>query len=198
MVFYVWFGVGWFFTRYMTPVAMVVTLVLAVALARVWAWQGRPRLVALGLAAALAIIVIVVIGIGTAHNLTADVPNEAAFDSYTGYRDMALAVNERVPRGAVLGAWQSGAIGYFAGEDHTVVNLDGVVNPDAADATRDGTIPQYVRARGVEWLADTDLRLVGFALNDAKRLDPVPTLTFAEDLPQFPRFPKYAVAQINW
>jgi len=198
MVFYVWFGVGWYFTRYMTPVAMVVTLVLAVGLARVWTWEGRPRLVALGFAGALALVGVVVIGIGTAHNLTADVPNEAAFDSYTGYRDMALAVNERVPRGAVLGAWQSGAIGYFAGEDHTVVNLDGVVNPAAADATRDGTMPQYIRDRNVGWLADTDLRLVGFALNDAKRLDPVPTLTFAKGLPQFPRFPKYAIAQINW
>jgi len=132
------------------------------------------------------------------HNLTGDEPQVATFDSYTGYRDMALVVNERVPRGAVLAAWQSGAIGYYAGEDHTVVNLDGVVNPAAADATRDGTIPEYVRDRGVQWLADTDLRLVGFALKDAKRLDPEPKLTFLEDLPQFPRFPKYAIARIDW
>jgi len=198
MVFYVWFGVGWYFTRYLTPVAMVVTLVLGVGLARVWSWEGRPRAIALGTAGALAAAALVVVGIGTVHNLTADEPRVAAFDSYTGYRDLALVVNDRVPRGAVVAAWQSGAIGYYAGDDHTVVNLDGVVNPAAADATRDGTIPQYVRARGVQWLADTDLRLVGFALRDAKQLDPEPNLTFLDDLPQFARFPKYAIARINW
>ena len=198
MVFYVWFGVGWYFTRYMAPVAMVVTLVIGVGVGRLWSWAGRQRAVALGIAGALAVVALVVVGIGTVHNLTGDEPQVAAFDSYTGYRDMALVVNERVPRGAVLAAWQSGAIGYYAGEDHTVVNLDGVVNPAAADATRDGTIPEYVRDRGVQWLADTDLRLVGFALKDVKRLDPEPKLTFLEDLPQFPRFPKYAIARIDW
>lgn len=198
MVFYVWFGVAWYFSRYMTPVAMVTTLALGVGLGRVWSWAGRPRSVGLGLACALAVVALVAVGIGTVHNLTADEPRVAAFDSYTGYRDMARVVNERVPRGAVLAAWQSGAIGYYAGDDHTVVNLDGVVSPPAADATRDGTIPEYIRARGVQWLADTDLRLVGFALKDARRLDPEPELTFLEDLPQFPRFPKYAIAEIDW
>lgn len=198
MVFYVWFGVGWFFSRYMTPVAMVVTIVIAVVVGRAWAAEGRRRVVVLVVGGVLGGVALASVLVGTAHNLTADEPYVAQFDSYTGYRDMALVVDRRVPRGARVAAWQSGAVGYFAGDDHRVVNLDGVVNPAAADATRDGTIPEYVRDRNVGWLADTDLRLVGFALHDSKQLDPQPQLTFLEDLPQFPRFPKYAIARIDW
>jgi hypothetical protein len=198
MVFYAWFGVGWFFSRYMTPVAMVATLVLATVVGRAWVAEGRRRTVVLGVTGALVAAAFVSVVVGTAHNLTADVPYAAQLDSYTGYRDMALVVDHEVPRGERVAAWQSGAVGYFAGDDHRVVNLDGVVNPAAADATRDGTIPEYLRDEKVQWIADTDLRVIGFALQDAKQLDPVPRLTFVKDAPQFPRFPKYAIAQINW
>ena len=95
----------------------------------------------------------------------------------TGYRDAARTVVAIPPPGSVLGAWQSGAFGYYAGDRITVVNLDGVVNPAAADAQRDGRTAFYIRDRGIGWLADFDLHLLWFTFRGSQQLDPKPTLT---------------------
>ena len=52
LVFYVWFGVGWYFTRYLAPVACVATLMIAVAIAHVWRACGRWRAPAFAASAA--------------------------------------------------------------------------------------------------------------------------------------------------
>ncbi len=37
MFFYAWFGVGWYYVRYLAPVAMVATLAIAFGAAHLWA-----------------------------------------------------------------------------------------------------------------------------------------------------------------
>jgi Dolichyl-phosphate-mannose-protein mannosyltransferase len=197
LVFYAWFGVGWYFTRYLAPVALVVTLMIAVAVARVWRARGKWRVPAFA-----ATVIVLAIGVVAAlradtHHLTATDAPELSFDSVTGYRDAARLAVAVPPAGSVLGAWQSGAFGYYANDRITVVNLDGVVNPAAADAARADRTAFYIRDRSIGWLADFDLHLVWFAFGGSQQLDPRPTLTTTK-LPQFPPFPGYGVGRINW
>jgi hypothetical protein len=53
----------------------------------------------------------------------------------------------------VFGATDSGLIGFFC--SRPVVNLDGVVNPDAARAAREGRLLEYAQSRGIRRLTIT-------------------------------------------
>jgi len=53
-----------------------------------------------------------------------------------------------------VASFNAGAIGYFS--DRTVVNIDGVVNPDAYHALRDHRLLSYLREVGVDYAADYD------------------------------------------
>src|SRR4029078_2789733 len=92
-----------------------------------------------------------------------------------GYRDAAMAVVRVPPEGSVLGAYQSGAFGSSADDRIQVVNPDGVVNPDAADALRNGTTLEYMHSRDVDWLADFSLHIVGFLVDSREQGHPAPT-----------------------
>ncbi|WP_245768571.1 hypothetical protein [Stigmatella aurantiaca] len=61
-------------------------------------------------------------------------------------------ISQSVPPGAVVGAFNSGIMGYVS--PHTVVNLDGVVNEDAARALKRGELLPYMQDRGVGYLLD--------------------------------------------
>ncbi len=163
-----------------------------------WRTRGTWRIPAFVATAVVLLVGVVAAVRADSHQLTATEATSSAFDSITGYRDAAQVV-AAVPRdGQKLGAWQSGAFGFYANDRFTVVNLDGVVNPDSADATTDGTLPEYIRAQDLDWVADFALRIAGFTLGDAKQLQPAPTVTPVNDLPQFPPFPDYAMAGITW
>lgn len=198
LVFYAWFGVGWYFTRYLAPVAAVVTLLLAIGVGRLAAAEAPWRTPALAGVALLAIVPVAAMlgGIRAALRDTERTPSD--FDTVTGYREPALAVTAHPPDGAVMGAWQSGAFGYYADDRFRVVNLDGVVNPDAHAAQREGRIAEYAREQGIEWLADFELFLVRFELVDAKDVRPRPRFTAVPDLPQFTGFPTYAMSEVRW
>jgi hypothetical protein len=199
LVFYAWFGLSWYFTRYLAPVALVATLLIAVLVARV-AHITPParRAPALGVLGLLALVPLLAAMRADAHALRGEQREDLAFDTNTGYRDPARAVSRLVPSGGVLGAWQSGAFGYYAPDDVTVVNLDGVVNPDAATANRTDRLAFYIRDRRIDWLADFQLNVVWFALEGAGQLDPSPSVQTLPGVPQFPPLPHYEVAQIDW
>jgi hypothetical protein len=72
-------------------------------------------------------------------------------DENIGYGQAGKWANENLPEGTILGANQSGGIGYFATK-HKVVNLDGVVNQYAYYALRDKKIMEYIDTTGIEYL----------------------------------------------
>jgi hypothetical protein len=201
LLFYAWFGVGWYFTRYLAPVACVVSLILAVIVARVWNWwKGAARWRGLAVIGTLLVIVVGVVAAGReySHSVTATRATASGFDSITGYRDAARTIAAIPKSDQRLGAWQSGAFGYYANGRFTVVNLDGVVNPDAERATRAHRLPRYIKQRRLDWLADFTLHIVGFVFADSKRLHPQPSVETVKGLPQFPPFPEYGVARVRW
>ena len=62
-------------------------------------------------------------------------------------------IDHHLPPSARVGSWDAGVIGYFA--HRRVVNLDGVVNSHAYyEAGRHGRIPDFLAARGVDWVAN--------------------------------------------
>lgn len=198
LLFYAWFGVAWYFTRYLAPVTCVVALLLAVAVEHVWRARGAWRIPLFAATAAVLLVGLVAVVRATHRNLTDTSVAVSPFDSVTGYRDAARTVVQIPPKGSVLGAWQSGAFGYYANDRLEVVNLDGVVNPDAADALRDDTTVLYMRDRGVDWLADFTLHIVWFAQKSKEQLATPPTVEAVKGLPQYPPFPGYALAEIRW
>jgi len=152
------------------------------------------------LAATAAVLLVGLVAVvrATNRNLTETSVAPSAFDSITGYRDAAMTVARVPPKGSVLGAYQSGAFGYYANDRIRVVNLDGVVNPDAADALRDDRTVAYMRDHDVDWLADFTLFIVQFAQQSRQQMHRPPTVQTVKGLPQFPPFPDYAVAMITW
>ena len=141
---------------------------------------------------------LVAVVLATQRNLSDTSVAVSAFDSVTGYRDAAKTVVAVPPEGSVLGAYQSGAFGYFANGRIEVVNLDGVVNPAAADALHDDATVAFMHERGVDWLADFSLHIVEFVVKSKQQMHPPPVVRGIEGLPQFPPFPDYAVAEITW
>jgi uncharacterized membrane protein (GlpM family) len=77
-------------------------------------------------------------------------------DAFHGYRAPALALVPHLSRFKLVGAAQSGALGYYAPPGTRVVNLDGVVNRSAYNALRDRTMDVYLRQVGIEVLAEYD------------------------------------------
>lgn len=79
-----------------------------------------------------------------------------------GYREVARDILSLLPERSVVGAFQSGALAYYAGDNCTVVNLDGVVDHDAAIAIRRKRLGEYARYRGVGYFADWRSNLRAF------------------------------------
>jgi hypothetical protein len=68
--------------------------------------------------------------------------------------DAALEVRTATPPDARIGSFNAGTMAFYS--DRTVVNLDGVVNPDAYDALRDHRLLDYTGEAGVTHIADYD------------------------------------------
>jgi hypothetical protein len=204
LVFYAWFGVTFYFTRYLAPVALVAVVIVAAVVGRVASSAARWRPPALvGLAALLAVPVVGA-GQADAHDLTVravpQVPLGSAhfYDAATGYRQVTSQAMLVPPPGSVVGGWNSGAISYFAGKGVTVVNLDGVVNPATAALHNDGPgLARYIQRRHITFLVDESLAIKGVRAR-LQQLDPRVTTRTVASFPAVGASPPYDVAEIVW
>ncbi|MFP2934168.1 hypothetical protein ACLESO_55420, partial [Pyxidicoccus sp. 3LG] len=140
-----WLPRPWYFV----PASLVVCLAPAV-LARLLRPSGAgPRLASTVAAVTLAL---------GAVTLGRDVERTLATQNHHSYpwqREMLAAgqvTAERLPGDAVVGVFNAGIIAYVS--EQTVVNLDGVVNEDAARALKRGQLLAYMRERQVRYLVD--------------------------------------------
>ncbi len=156
LLFYAWYGFSSYITRYLAPAALFVALALAAVLTA-QRDPSRSRSV---------VVVVVAIALLTA-SVAGDVaafarskaPAATATASLTGGSSNGRAQATRealalLPDGARVGAWQSGALAYFADRNIRVLNLDGVVNPDAPDMRNPSAMARYIKARQLDWLVD--------------------------------------------
>jgi hypothetical protein len=150
----------WFFRRYLAPVECVVALLIAIGLARAWGASRHAKLVAGTLGAGILLLGL----IGSARFLfvTPATSPDTGLHGAKGYREAVRDVFKLAPRPAVIGAFQSGALAYYAPAGVRVLNLDGVVDHVAAQAGRDRKLADYARARGMTHLADWKFNLDTF------------------------------------
>jgi len=199
LTFYAWFGVTWFFTRYLAPVAWILTVLIAVgSAALVRRVPVAPVRVAVGVALSIALLAALSVDAGwTSAETRTPVAGRTggAFDALTGYREPVQEVLRAVPPGSTLAGWQSGALGYY-GIDRTVINLDGAVNPDMAGATPESRA-RYLRRRNVDGVADFELVVVGLRLALA-RLRPAPLVQDQKVAPAQGVLPPYVYATVDW
>lgn len=89
--------------------------------------------------------IIIVVGV-VQFQLPALLGNE--LPSVRKYVSAAKWIDSTIPQGAVIGAVQSGAIGYFV-QDRKVINLDGKLDPKVLDALIQNRAMEYIYSAGV-------------------------------------------------
>ncbi len=151
----------WFFRRYLVPVHALVGIASALGLTHMWQERSshpwRARGIVVGAGAYLAAAFVTLAGFAT---LVPVMSVDQGHHGVKGSREPALHVLAIAPRGAVIGSFQSGALGWFGdGSERNVVNLDGVVDAEAARAVREHRIAAFARTRGVTHLADWEVNV---------------------------------------
>ena len=159
----------WFFRRYLVSSQALFTLLFGIALARAWARlksaspQGGLRGAALG--AWLTAGLFTALGLARIWQFATESPGSSpdfGLHGAKGYREAARGVLARVPSGAVLGAFQSGALSYYAPAGVRVVNLDGVVDHEARSAAQELRLSDYAASRALTHLTDWQFNLDAF------------------------------------
>ena len=151
---YTWFAVIWNLDRYLLPVSMMVTVVFAWIGSELFA-RTRPFAAVLILAGASLAVV------NNVHLRVVDSVPSRSYRVATGSREAALRLLADLPDHARAGAWQSGALSYYASRGIVVVNLDGVVNPQAPNPRDATSTLNYLTDQHVNWLVDWRLMIVG-------------------------------------
>lgn len=150
-VFYVTLlPVFWFFDRYFQFVFFAVVIAGIIGLQSI----HFSRVVQMGYAVFAAFIL--------AGNLVGLSTLQARFAPDTwnslwgvkGYAAVAQKIVDDLPDDAVLGAMQSGALGYFVRPGQRVVNLDGVVSGPAHRALKAGAMADFLSRENVTHFAD--------------------------------------------
>jgi len=85
-----------------------------------------------------------VVGVIAVDNLRREPVGPQAYDKYHAAKE-ANAVVLQMPDVNVIGAFNSGIYDYVMNRE--VVNLDGVVNPDALNTWKHDALPAYLRRR---------------------------------------------------
>ncbi len=166
VAFYTWFPVRWFTYRYIAPAVLVATILIAYGLQLSYLSirrKSRSRARFGALAAVLIMASILGPQLIRLIQLTTPISNglwsrpsaTALVDSDTGWAHNAIAVSDVLPQHAIIGAQQSGALGWYASErSQEVVNLDGVVNPNVSGFHDVRGICREIRKRDVRYFAD--------------------------------------------
>ncbi len=199
LAFYAWFGVTWFFTRYLVPVAWVLAVLIGVGAAPL-ARRSRPVALRVAVVALVAVGLIAAVRVdvgwmGARHRPSVAGGAIGSYDALTGYREPVRRILRSVPPGSTLAGWQSGALGYF-GTDRTVINLDGAVNPDVAGASN-AQRARYLRRRHADGIADFGLVVLRLA-SGLVRLRPPPDVKTAVSVPAGGVLPPYIYATVRW
>jgi len=89
--------------------------------------------------------------------------NQGATRTHGGHKNlyaMAVWIDENLPPGSIVAGPDAGILGYYSGR--TVVNMDGVINDEAIEAIKTKSLEQYLRERGVTYLAGASSQLDKF------------------------------------
>jgi hypothetical protein len=143
----------WFFDRYFFPVFLAMIAAAALELDRFARRPSGASPILRGLPVVLAVVMILN-NLAPLSRLHARISPQEWNGPVKGYAAVAQEILAQLPDGAVLGALQSGALGYFANRGIRVVNLDGVVSGAASRALADNDMAEYMAQNRVGYFAD--------------------------------------------
>ena len=134
---------------YYVPSDILMALVLGIALSYLLrlAYSPRLRTILVVLLAALPLVWLGRKNVQQWRERSAP-GHDYAFDIVRAFDGLSL-----VPPDEPVGCTDSGIVGYYC--THPVINLDGVVNPLAARAIREGRLADYVAGTGIRFLTVT-------------------------------------------
>ncbi len=141
LAYWLYIPAYWFFDRYLHPIAFFALLANVIALPDPRTLALRARRVLSGLVLAFLLIEI---AFSARYLLITPQPD--------GYLTIARWVQTNLA-GQTVGAYQAGAIGYWADQTQVVV-LDGVVDRTALQARETGQVGEELRQRGISWVLD--------------------------------------------
>ncbi|HEY4102974.1 MAG TPA: glycosyltransferase family 39 protein [Polyangiaceae bacterium] len=145
---YAWYIFGqWFLRRYFMPIAAGYVLLLVSAAEQVATHVRRRAPI---LRHGLLVIALSTLTVSLARSF-ADV-RQAIHSPPSGYYDAALWVNGHTPQGSLIGAFQTGIVGYYL--DRPFYGLDGKINVDALRAMKAQQIDLYVEREKIDYLMD--------------------------------------------
>ena len=150
LVFYTFYlPVFWFFTRYYYFNYALIIICISLLVSE----EKNTQLKRVYFAA---LLIILVTNLSELRPLFAkpEITPDAKLDGVKGYRDIALELNKYLAPGDVVGAFQSGALAYYAKPFVRVINLDGVVNLKAAKAIKNRALKRYVDSEKMNHFAD--------------------------------------------
>ncbi len=151
-------GGWWYFPRYYFPVFISIVLFLGLVfpLFSDHTFSGKIKLshsiakgVSIGIYAATTVFFLLLIIFYRPENTD------------RGYYKVGEWINDHLDEETVVGAFQSGAISYFA-DNRTVINLDGVVNYQAFHSLRSHKFLSYLRSRKISYIIAWEKTLLSF------------------------------------
>jgi Dolichyl-phosphate-mannose-protein mannosyltransferase len=141
----------WFYGRYLAPfliVYLAFSTIGASNLIRSGIPSGFPRLRRCAVLISLAAVVGFLAAVSSLHVVGMSQGKSRKTSMY----DTALWINENTPPDAVIGAFQSGIVGYYLNRDF--YGLDGKINRGALRAMREHRMDVYVREKQISYLLD--------------------------------------------
>lgn len=148
----------WFFSRYFYTLFMVLTLALAIGAGAVLKQYGGNVQQAFKASRFWGLSLVFVMLASLSHQWHFfSKPDSSAIiklSTFRGYRDIAKGLLTDLPPNSIMGASQSGALGYYAPQGTRVVNLDGVVNRDAYLAVKNRELKKYLQSVNISHVAE--------------------------------------------
>ncbi|HEY3402398.1 MAG TPA: hypothetical protein VGK59_03365 [Ohtaekwangia sp.] len=135
----------WYFYRYFFPLTIAFLLIFALLANTIFPFLTASKKIYYG-GLILAIWFIPLFIKGTFVDYYIGPPSKTL-----GYRNIAVWANENFPEGTIIGASQTGALGYFCTK-LKVVNLDGVVNGECYKYLVEDRNMDYIRLRKIEYI----------------------------------------------
>ena len=146
---YSWYIFGqWFLKRYLVPLTIGYVLIVVSAAREVVTHATRKppfwrhALMGLGMFALAC----------SMFRTLQDVSATVARDTPSGYYEAAVWVNENTPKQALIGAYQTGILGYYL--ERRFHGLDGKINVLSLDAMRSKSMDLYVKREKIDYLMD--------------------------------------------
>jgi hypothetical protein len=141
LAYWLYIPAYWFFDRYLHPIALFALLAGVLSLPDPRTLVPRWQQILNG---AVALFLVLELAMSVRYLLITPQPD--------GYLTIARWVQANLP-GQTVGAFQAGAIGYWADQVQVVV-LDGVVDRTALQARREGRLGELIRERNILWVLD--------------------------------------------